>query len=182
MHAYSWPQVTPFSGGVAIVSPDFSLSAIWKPNSSEQHHENKRVQGKLGCYTQTLFYVTPPPLCLWLKISGYWWQEKPLNLTSKFAPSRGVFLYISFDMYSPSYRVRKPGCPVRRKFVNLNPILKVRLREFVKLHLPLSGLAHPSIRRQKCPVPPVDCILNRRHLLLHRGAGCILPWCRRPCL
>ena len=60
-HSYSWPQVTPFSGGVAIVSPDFSLSAIWKPNSSEQHHENKRVQGKLGCYTQTLFLCYTPP-------------------------------------------------------------------------------------------------------------------------
>ena len=99
------------------------------------------------------FMLHPPPLCLWLKISGHLWQEKPLNLTSTSAPSRGVFLYISFDMDSPSYRVRKPGCPVRRKFVNLNPILKVRLREFVKLHVPLSG-ARPSLHTSpKIPGP-----------------------------
>ena len=33
LHAYSWPQVTPFSGGVAIVFPDFSVSSLWNPSS-----------------------------------------------------------------------------------------------------------------------------------------------------
>ena len=61
---------------------------------------------------QNVFLCYTPPLCLWLKISGHLWQEKPLDLTSTSAPSRGVFLYISFGC--GSFRTGGSGAVERK--------------------------------------------------------------------
>ena len=126
----------PVSGGVAIVFPDFSVSSLWNPNSRGQTPENKRVQGKWGCHTPTAFYAPTPLLSLGHKISGPQGHEKH--------PGFGL-----------SYRLRKPGGPVRRIAVNRDPFRKLRFGKFPQGDVPIYGLLHPSVLVEKFQVLPV---------------------------
>ena len=61
----------------------------------------------------------------------------------------------------PSNRLRKPGGAVRRIAVNRDPFREIRFGKFSQRHVPLPGLAHPAVLRQKLvhpvngEVPPV---------------------------
>ena len=61
MHAYSWPQVTPFSGGVAIVSPGFSVSARGKPITRDKPQKTKEFKESGAGTPPRFFLVHPPP-------------------------------------------------------------------------------------------------------------------------
>ena len=98
----SGPVGTPLFGGVAIVSPDFSVSARWKPISRDKPQKIKKFKESRGWYTPTLFSGTPPPLSLYRKACGPQYHEK-------------------HPKSARSNRLRKPGGPVRRIDVNRDP-------------------------------------------------------------
>ena len=81
-------------GGVAIVFPDFSVSSLWNPNSRGQRPENKKVQGKWGCSTTTLFYVPPPPLSLEQKACGSKEHEKHPKSAPQTGSEKRVARYV----------------------------------------------------------------------------------------
>ena len=54
----------PFSGGVAIVFPDFSVSARGKPISRDKPQKTKEFKESGDVPPPALFYVPPPPLSL----------------------------------------------------------------------------------------------------------------------
>ena len=86
--------------------------------------------------------------------------------------------------FGPSNRLRKPGCPKRRIVVNRDPFREIRFGKLSQRHVPLPGLAHPAVLRQKFHVSIVDCaslialifLLHRqpldiRCMFAHDGAG-----------
>ena len=58
----SGPVGTPVSGGVAIVSPDFSVSARGKPISMDKPQKTKEFK-ECGAGTPPRFFPVHPPLC-----------------------------------------------------------------------------------------------------------------------
>ena len=58
----SGPVGTPVSGGVAIVSPDFSVSARGKPISRDKPQKTKEFK-ESGAGTPPRFFPVHPPLC-----------------------------------------------------------------------------------------------------------------------
>ena len=90
----SGPVGTPLLGGVAIVSPDFSVSARGKPNSRMQITENKRVQGMWGWNTPTLFSGTPPLLSLFQKACGSKFHEKHPKFARQIGSENRVARYV----------------------------------------------------------------------------------------
>ena len=114
-------HMPPTFWGVALVPAFFSRSARGGGGVVVDNNNGMSQINECGVATPWAGIVSPPPLSLWQKIGGHLWHEKPLNLASPGAPSRGVLIYIACDIHGPSYRDRKPGCPVRRTLVNLNP-------------------------------------------------------------
>ena len=91
-----------FGGGVAIVSPDFSVSARWKPISVGTNHRKQKTSRNVGLVHPHAFFRYTPPLSLYRKACGSKYHEK---LTKN----------------APSNRLRKTGSAVRRIIVNRDP-------------------------------------------------------------
>ena len=81
----SGPVGTPLSGGVAIVSPDFSVSASWKPISRDKPRKTKDFE-ECGDVPPSRFFMPHPPLCPWRKKHAVLWDMKN---TPDLAPQTG---------------------------------------------------------------------------------------------
>ena len=81
----SGPVGTPVSGGVAIVSPYFSVSARGKPISRDKPQKTKEFKESGAGTPPRFFPVHPPPLSLYRKACGPQYHEKLF----KFAPQTG---------------------------------------------------------------------------------------------
>ena len=82
----SGPVGTPLSGGVAIVSPDFSVSARGKPISRDKPRKtNEFKESGSG---------TPPPLSLYRKVAGPQYHEKLLKSAPQTGSENRVARYV----------------------------------------------------------------------------------------
>ena len=81
----SGPVGTPVSGGVAIVSPDFSVSSSWNPNSRVKQQKTKEFKETWDA-PPSRFFMPHPPLCPWGKKHAVLWGMKN---TPDLAPQTG---------------------------------------------------------------------------------------------
>ena len=139
----------PRFGGVAIVSPNFSVSSLWNPNSRRQTIENKRVQG-MWCWNTPPLFSGTPPLCPCSKKHAVFWDTK-----------------ITLDL-ALSYRVGKTVRSVRRVAVNRDPFHNLRFGKHQEFLVPIRRTLQPSVVAHKFLVVAVKRLPNRANLLLHR--------------
>ena len=118
----SGPVGTPLLGGVAIVSPDFSVSSLWKPNSRGKPQKTKEFK-ECGVFHPHGFLCSTPPF-----VPGTKSMRSPVEHEKH--PGFGL-----------SNRLRKPGCPVRRIVVNRDPFRKLRFGKFQEFLVPIRRLA-----------------------------------------
>ena len=154
----SGPVGTPVSGGVAIVSPDFSVSARWKPISRYKPRKTKDFK---ECWAGTpphFSCYTPPFVSVTKNKRSFVTRKTPQIGSLKPAPS------------TPAPKTGLPGTSNSRQSRPLSQAPPLR-EVFVTFHgTVFAGLdsSHRTVLKNSIVSIAHDCITNRADLLLHR--------------